>query len=146
MVPEILRVLLAVIGVVVSLATARQARHLTPDKPDSEQPSMTARIEALRENLALSATILDEIHTELQVRTTALEQVRAEAEENQRLADLNADAAAAVKSLLARTIEAAQEEASKRDSKKQRLYFVSGLALAVPLAVVANFLYAFMTQ
>jgi hypothetical protein len=118
----------------------RIGEQLTP------APTLTDRIETLRENLGQSSTLINEINAELQLQTAALERIRAEAEENQRLAALHREEADAVRQLVSTTIEGAQSESVKQSKRSSWLFFLAGLLFSVPLGVGVNFLYDLITK
>ncbi|MGW7530885.1 hypothetical protein [Amycolatopsis sp. NPDC054798] len=133
-------------GAVISYLLTYIGRRRT-ERPDEEQlalpprPTLTDRINQLRDNLASSASLIDEINAELKLQTTALERVRAEAEENQRLVELNKAQADAVREVMAKAVHAAQQQAARKGSKQQWWFFGAGLAFSIPLGVGVNYLY-----
>ncbi|MEU5848945.1 hypothetical protein [Saccharopolyspora shandongensis] len=106
-----------------------------------EPPTMQGRIETLRANLQASNRLIEEINAELTLRATALERIRAEAEENQRLASLHEAEADAVRGLVSATIRSAQDESSTQSKRQQWWFFLAGLFCSVPLGIGVNFLY-----
>jgi hypothetical protein len=132
-----------------AVLAARLGRKLdAAPRVGSEEPvsSLPDRIEHLRQNLSQSSSLIDEINAELQVQVTALDRIRAEAEENQRLAALHKDEAEAVRQLIATTIEHSQGRATKLSKRSQWLFFLAGLLSSVPLGVGVNFLYDLITK
>jgi hypothetical protein len=107
-------------------------------------PSLLGKIEALRGTLASSGSLIAEINAELELQATSLERIKAEAEENQRLAALNQDEAEAVRKLVKATIEGAQTTTANRGRRQQWLFFLAGLFASVPLGVAANFAFDFV--
>ena len=97
--------------------------------------TLTDRINALRSNLAASALLIEEINAEFELQTKAAERIRAEAEENRRLAALHKEEAKAVATLVERT----QARAARLAGRQQWLFFLAGLLFAVPLGVAGNF-------
>jgi len=126
----------------VVLAAARAARRTYLPAPP---PSVTDRIEQLRSTLAESATLIQEINAEIQLETAALERVRAEADDNRRLASLHQQEADAVKALIDATIRGAQGAEVAQSRRQQRLVFLAGLLLSVPLGVAGNFIFSWLT-
>ena len=124
---------LAVIASAGSLFATRVARSVR--EADQAVPTLTDRINALRSNLAASAFLIEEINAEFDLQTAAAERIRAEAEENQRLAALHKEEAEAVRTLVERT----QAKASRLAGRQQWLFFLAGLLFAVPLGVAGNF-------
>jgi hypothetical protein len=120
---------------------AKRSRKWTEGQATAIVPTLADRIEILRSNLKQSTSIMDEIHAELNLQTTALDRVRAEAEQNQRLAALHQEEADAVRKLVAATIEGAQGKAARPAKRQQWLFFLAGLFFSVPLGVGVNFLY-----
>lgn len=118
-------------------ASARKAETLLGEQP----VGLPDRIERLRQNLSQSSSLIEEINAELHVQTTALDRIRAETEENQKLAALHKDEAEAVRQLIATTIEHSQGRATKVSKRSQWLFFLAGLLFSVPLGVGVNFLY-----
>jgi hypothetical protein len=115
-------------------------------KPHHPAETLAGRVEALRANLAQSGSLIEEINAELHLQTTALDRIRAEAEQNQRLAALHKVEADAVRDLVAATIEGAQARAAHPSRRQQWLFFLAGLFFSVPLGVVGNFVYAMLTR
>lgn len=109
-------------------------------------PTIADRIEELRSNLAASGRLVGAINAELDLQATTVDRLRAEAEESQRLASLSQAEAEAVRTLVERAVESAQAEASRIGTKQQWLFFLAGLLAAVPVAVFANFLFAWLTS
>ena len=95
------------------------------------------RVAQLRANLEISKFLIRQINAEFDLQVAAAEKIKAEAEQNQRLAELNAEQAQAVKKL----VESVQSRASKLGSRQQWLFFLAGLLTAVPLGVVGNFVF-----
>jgi len=95
------------------------------------------QIVMLRQNLDSSKRLIREINAEFDLQVAAAEKIKAEAEQNQRLAELNADQARAVKNL----IESVQDRASKIGGRQQWLFFLAGLLASVPLGVIGNFVF-----
>jgi hypothetical protein len=103
--------------------------------------TLSDRIEELRDNLASSSSLIDEINAELQLQIAALERMQAEAEQSQRLAALHKEEADAVRKLVATTIESANEKVTRPARRSQRLYFLAGLFVSIPLGMGVNYLY-----
>jgi hypothetical protein len=99
------------------------------------------RIEELSTNLHLSAHIVEEVEAELKLRSAALEQLKEESEANRRIAELNAEQAAAVNALVKSTLTLAQEEGRRRSRWVDILIFIAGLVSSVPLNILASFIY-----
>jgi sensor c-di-GMP phosphodiesterase-like protein len=137
----LLQIVALIAGTGFSTALAWFARKLNrssrrrPDEP--EKPSLVDRINALRDNLDSSAAIITEINAELHLQTASLDRIRAEAEENQRLAALSKDEADAVRAV----IESAQAKGEKPARRQQIFWFFSGLLASIPIGIVVNFLY-----
>ncbi|MER7861687.1 hypothetical protein ABTX61_21450 [Amycolatopsis japonica] len=128
--------LLAAGASVISLWSAR--RSAQPRKP----PSIADDIETLQENLTRSARLMKKVQSEVDLQVAALAKVKAEAEENQRLAELNKEQAEAVRRVIASTNEAA----AKPNRRQQWLFFLAGLFSSVPLGVAGNFVYDLITK
>ncbi|GAA3554240.1 hypothetical protein GCM10022222_42370 [Amycolatopsis ultiminotia] len=131
----------AAVSLVLGMLGIRQRPSNGQERDEPQRPTLNDRINELRDNLASSAFLIDEINAELQLQTTALDRIRAEAEENQRLAELNKAQADAVREVMSKTLNDAQRKAASKGSKQQWLFFGAGLAFSVPLGVVVNFLY-----
>jgi hypothetical protein len=135
----------SILGLLGSLASLLLARRTATDTPAASQPpTIRDRIDQLRENLGTSRSLIEEITAEMDVQVAALERIRAEAEENQRLAALNQDEADAVRKLVETTIQSAHGRSTAAGKRQQRWYFVAGLCLAIPLGVAGNFIYAWL--
>lgn len=102
-----------------------------------EVASTESKVEVLRENLAISGQLIAEIEAEFALQIVALDRIKAEAEENQRLAELNKTEADAVRLV----ITTAQTQAAKPSRRQQWLFFLAGLFFSIPLGVGVNFLY-----
>lgn len=85
---------------------------------------------------------MKKVQSEVDLQVTALTKVKAEAEENQRLAELNKEQAEAVRRVIASTNEAA----AKPNRRQQWLFFLAGLFFSIPLGVGVNFLYDLITK
>jgi uncharacterized small protein (DUF1192 family) len=122
-----------------------------------EPTSLPARIEALRENLSRSGALIEEINAEIAVQNAELDRIKAQAEQDKQLAEVQKAQADAVRHLIDVTTRKAQEavqienneirktildEMQKDGKKQQRLYFLSGTLLAVPLGVLGNYVYS----
>lgn len=123
------------------LMQARASARKLEDRIAKSAPSLSDRIEVLRCNLVASASVIAEITAEMNVQTTALDRIRAEAEQNRALAALHKDEADAVKHLVEATIHTAQSTTAKQGKRQQWLFFLSGLLLGIPLSILANFVY-----
>jgi hypothetical protein len=116
----------------------RWRRRSAPPPP----PTLSDRIERLRKNLSESTSLMSAINAELHVQTTALERIRAEADENQKLAALHKNEAEAVRLLVATTIErSSQGKTARQIRRSQWLFFLAGLIISIPIGVGVNFLY-----
>lgn len=138
---QVLSVVVAAVSLLASLFLAGTASResKTAQAEAAGPPSLSDKIDSLRLTLSSSGELIAEITGELELQTAALERIRAEAEENQRLAALNKEEAEAVRKLVERTIEGAQVKASKLGSRQQRRVFVAGLLFAIPVGVAGNF-------
>jgi hypothetical protein len=89
-----------VVGLIASVHTVRAAARDAKAATDVLQqapPSLAERIDQLRVILAESSALINEINAEIQLQTTALDRIRAEAEDNRRLASLHQKEADAVR-------------------------------------------------
>jgi hypothetical protein len=102
------------------------------------------RITALRDGLTASHELISEITAELDLQTSALERIRAEAEENQRLAALHQAEADAVRRLVETSMAKAQTESTALSTRQQWIFFLAGAVLAVPLGVLGNVVYSYL--
>lgn len=105
--------------------------------PEPVEPDITDRIEQLRSHLGTSATLIKQIESEFQLQVVALERIKAESEENQRLAELTREQADAVRGVIA----SANDRAAKPAKRQQWLFFGAGLFFSIPLGIGVNFLY-----
>lgn len=122
------------LGVMADKSRRRQTRVGLPP------PTISDRIEQLRRNLASSRQLIDEVNAELEAQATNLERIKAEAEQNQRLAALNKEAADAVGHLLETVVQQAQQKTARVGTRQQWLFFLSGLLLSVPIGFLVNYL------
>jgi len=120
-----------------SVISAWQGRRQSSSEPQAQ--TIDDRINDLRSNLAASSDLIGEINAEFELQVAAAERIKAEAEENQKLAALNEEEAEAVRKVVERTIEGAQTRASKVGGRQQWLFFLAGLLAAIPLGVAGNF-------
>jgi hypothetical protein len=102
-----------------------------------ESTPLDDQIVQLRSNLESSSDLIREINAEFQLQAAAAEKIKAEAEQNQRLAELNAEQAQAVKEL----VESVQNRASRIGGRQQWLFFLAGVLFSVPLGVAGNFVF-----
>jgi arginyl-tRNA synthetase len=109
-------------------------------------PTIESRIAQLQRNLAASSKLIEEINAEFELQAATAERIKGEAQENRRLAALHEEEAEAVRLVVERTIEGAQSKAARIGVRQQWLFFLAGLLAAVPLAVLANFLFAWLTS
>ncbi|GAA5129103.1 hypothetical protein GCM10025762_60390 [Haloechinothrix salitolerans] len=72
--------------------------------------------------------------------------MRAEAEQNQRLAALHQDEADAVRKLVDTTIKDAHEEAAAIGRRIQWKFFLGGLLASIPIGFIANVIYGLLSQ
>lgn len=134
-------VLIALAATVVSGALARFGQRLgRAAEPEPAEPGITDRIEQLRSHLGTSATLIKQIESEFQLQVAALERIKAESEENQRLAELSRDQAEAVRAVIA----SANDKAARPAKRQQWLFFGAGLVFSIPLGIGVNYLYDLM--
>lgn len=95
------------------------------------------KIDELRETLKRSGDRIKEVQAEFKLQEAALDRIKSETEENQRLAELNKTEADAVRLVIA----TAQAQATKPSRRQQWLFFLAGLFFSVPLGIGVNFLY-----
>ncbi|MFI5589862.1 hypothetical protein ACIA5G_32770 [Amycolatopsis sp. NPDC051758] len=100
------------------------------------------KVDLLRRNLEQSGWLTTEIEAEFQLQIIALERIKAEADENQKLAALHQDEADAVRAV----IESAQVKGERPVKRQQWLFFLAGLFFSIPLGVGVNFLYDLITH
>ncbi|MCA1709321.1 MAG: hypothetical protein LC808_41000, partial [Actinobacteria bacterium] len=81
-----------------------------------------------------------------ELQTTALARIRAEAEQNRRLAALHQDEADAVRELMEATLRRAQTQSTMLSGQQQWRFFFGGLFFSIPLGVVGNLLYDLVTR
>jgi len=125
---------------------SHSARQAERDTDRAVRPTLADRIEDLRANLNQSSAIITEINAEVELQTTTLERIRAEAEQNRRLAALHQDEADAVRELVEATLRRAQTQSTKLSGRQQWGFFFGGLLFSIPLGVVGNFLYDLVTR
>jgi hypothetical protein len=105
-------------GVVLTLGIASIFLFLRLLRPDESIPTtFDDRIAKLRSNLESSSDLIREINAEFDLQVAAAEKIKAEAEQNHQLAQLNAEQAKAVKNLrlswLQRSSSAARSSPSR---------------------------------
>lgn len=111
---------------------------LTPGKPYTLP--LDEKVALLRANLESSSQLIQQINAEFALQAAAAEKIKAEAEQNQRLAELNAEQAQAVKTL----VESVQAQASKAGGRQQWRFFLAGLLVAILTGVIGNFAFEFV--
>ncbi|MFB9726756.1 hypothetical protein [Haloechinothrix salitolerans] len=139
-------ILSAFLSLAITFVALRQSRIPTREPSDEERSTLTGRVDDLREYLRQSSLIIEELNAELHVQTSALERMRAEAEQNQRLAALHQDEADAVRKLVDTTIKDAHEEAAAIGRRIQWKFFLGGLLASIPIGFIANVIYGLLSQ
>ncbi len=130
-------ILASVVGVGASGILTDFARRLGRRAVPALAEPDTDRIEQLRSHLGASAKLIKQIESEFQLQVAALERIKAESEENQRLAELSRAQADAVRAVIASTYDTAARPAKRQ----QWLFFGAGLFFSIPLGIGVNFLY-----
>ncbi|MDQ3402891.1 MAG: hypothetical protein M3548_05795 [Actinomycetota bacterium] len=134
----IIAILVSALGVVASGVVAQIARTVgRRTRPDAAEPNTVDRIEQLRANLGASALLIKQIEAEFQLQVAALGRIKAESEENRRLAELSREQADAVRAVIA----SANTQAARPAKRQQWLFFLAGLFFSIPLGIGVNFLY-----
>ncbi|MGH3937396.1 MAG: hypothetical protein ACRDTG_01975 [Pseudonocardiaceae bacterium] len=110
------------------------------------RPTLAERIEDVWANLSQSSAILAEINAEVELQTTTLERIRAEAEQNRRLAALHQDEADAVRELVEATLRRTQTQSAMLSSRQQWGFFFGGLLFSIPMGIAGNLLYDLVTR
>jgi sensor c-di-GMP phosphodiesterase-like protein len=136
-VEPLVTILVSLAGVGASGLLANIARRVGRRAAPESEPDITDRIEQLRSHLGTSAALIKQIESEFQLQVAALDKIKAESEENQRLAELNREQAEAVRAVIA----SANEKAAKPAKRQQWLFFGAGLFFSIPLGVGVNYLY-----
>ena len=83
-----LAILLAVAGAIAAAASLAVAREQTRRAHAADGSTLAAKVDALRANLQSSGELIGEINSEFDLQVAAAERIKAEAEQNQRLAEL----------------------------------------------------------
>jgi len=131
-------ILVSLVGVVGSgVLTGLAEKIRRRAAPEPTEPDITDRIEQLRSHLGSSATLIKQIESEFQLQVAALDKIKAESEENQRLAELSREQADAVRAVIA----SANDKAARPARRQQWLFFGAGLLFSIPLGIGVNFLY-----
>ncbi|MDA3624272.1 hypothetical protein OU415_02420 [Saccharopolyspora sp. WRP15-2] len=121
----------------------RRLRSKESEKLQNE--SVSDRISALTGNLAESQRLIDELATEVQLRSEALERLTAEAEEKRNLAALHADEAAAVDALVSRRMQESVDRLERGSRRQQWSFlFLGSVLVAVPIGVIGNFVFEWL--
>jgi hypothetical protein len=98
-------------------------------------------LRALRGNVAHIRNAVPELEAELELRTALITQLTTDAEKFDRLAQMNRVEANAVEELINRTITSGQALSQRSVAGRERLYFLAGLFLSMPVGVLVNFVY-----
>ncbi|MGH3929028.1 MAG: hypothetical protein ACRDTF_03515 [Pseudonocardiaceae bacterium] len=125
---------------------SRSARRAERDTDRAVRPTLAERIEDVRANLSQSSAIIAEINAEVELQTTTLERIRAEAEQNRRLAALHQDEADAVRELVEATLRRTQTQSAMLSSRQQWGFFFGGLLFSIPMGIAGNLLYDLVTR
>jgi hypothetical protein len=107
---------------------------------------LVERIDLLRAQLSESAQLLPVLQAELELRVAALDRLQADAVHYEKLASVKQEEAEAVQRLVEQTVGRGLAETARRGGRQQALYFASGLAASIPLGVLANILYSWVTR
>lgn len=145
-IPVVVAALGAAFSAVVATFGRRSAKAAGLAVATSVTPTLADRIESLSATLGQSRSLIDEITAEIDLQSTALERIRAEAEENKRLAALTKDEAEAVRKVVAAAIEQGQTKNARKGQRSQWLFFLAGILASVPLGVLGNYLYVLITK
>jgi hypothetical protein len=126
------QLIVAMVGVlgssVAAIFTFWQARQAARDEQDVTHPSITDKIDILHATLERSGSLIGEIQAEFKLQVAALDRIKAETDENQRLAALTKDQADAVRGV----IEQAQTKGARRGNRAQWGFFAAGLLACSP--------------
>ncbi|MEV5542023.1 hypothetical protein AB0L13_34845 [Saccharopolyspora shandongensis] len=122
----------------------RRAERLarTAEAEQRERETISDRIEKLTASLVDSRKLIDELAAEVQARTEALQKLKEETEETRRLAEMDKEAAEAVRKAMAREIQETRRQLERGALRQQLVFFVLGsLVVAIPIGVIGNFVF-----
>jgi hypothetical protein len=139
---SVLGVLVAVVGLLLALLTwSRVPRKRGPGR--SEEPAKATverRIEAATQSLQSAAELVDELQVEMQAKVAALDRLRAENDEFEKLAAVRREEAEAVSRLIESAISGAHSRLSRSTRRDQALFFLAGLATSIPVQLLISWL------
>jgi plasmid maintenance system antidote protein VapI len=125
--------------------TLPEQEELAQEREAATDP-LAERLARLRTSLSESAALLPTLQAELELRTAALDRLQADAAHYERLAALHREEAEAVQRLVEQTVGRGLRETTRRGGRQQALYFAAGLAASIPLGIIANVLYSWLSR
>lgn len=131
-----------VVAALIGVAVVLQAWTLVRTRRDililASDPKtlLSRRVERLHASLRDAAQLIDELRAELEARTSALEQLRVDAEDYETVAALRRDEAAAVTRLIEGVIGRAHGKLERRQLWTNVGFFVLGVVATVVLTLV----------
>jgi hypothetical protein len=88
--------------------------------------------------LRVTAELVSELQAEMEATMAALERLRIQNEEYEKLAAVREQEAQAVRRLVESVISGAHTELERSSRRDQALFFVAGLVASVPLGMLVN--------
>jgi hypothetical protein len=104
-----------------------------------ERGSTVQRVEAMKRTLLDSSSLIGELQAELEVRTTALERLRAQEDAYEELARLHEREAAAVSVLVEKVITDTHRTLERSSRRDQIVFFVLGVLASVIVTLLFSF-------
>ncbi|MDA0565217.1 hypothetical protein LG943_12950 [Streptomonospora sp. S1-112] len=104
-----------------------------PERKGNARLGMEERIDQAHARLREGASLIEEVSAELETRRVALERLRAQREQYEKLAALDHEQAQAVTRLVEATVEKGHRRAGRAAWFQQMLFFLLGV-VATPLA------------
>jgi hypothetical protein len=139
-------VLATVVGLSLSLASWRRLPRLRGRRGSGDgderraEPTVESRIEEATRALKVTAGLVSELQAEMQARMAALERLRAENDEYEKLAAVRREEAEAVSRLIENVISSTHSKLGRSSRRDQVLFFVAGLAASIPVQILVNLL------
>lgn len=110
------------------------------DRERLSPKSMNSRIDGATDALRTAAGLMDELQAEMNARAAALERIRAENVQYEKLAAVNKEEAEAVSKLIETVIGTAHTRLSRTTRRDQILFFALGLVAGVLVPLVISWL------
>jgi hypothetical protein len=124
----------AVVAIVFSGAF-RSGRQFAPT-----EPTLTQRMQAASSSLEATSVLVNELQAEMQANRAALDRVRAENAQYERLAAVHRKEAEAVAQLVENVILATHEKLGRRNRRDQLVFFALGLLAAAPVQLLIDWI------